>query len=208
LSPKKFEQGRGIKAQESFPAVVKGYKLVFNLKAIPWDEPVMGNLQKDENYEVHGIVYKISPKQWKHVQLTEGNSRSYQVIETQAETYDKRFLRVFTLKSEINIVEGERPSLRYLSLLREGAKYYHLSEEYQNFLDNSPVNDPSFMSYMIYFVMILLIPFLMISGLCRLLKISEHIGWNIIRYVMNGFWRLRLYSRSSFPLTTPHPKFG
>ncbi|KAL4423211.1 hypothetical protein ABPG77_000003 [Micractinium sp. CCAP 211/92] len=96
--------------------------------------------------DVHGVLHRITPSQWAYVLETEGASKEdsedggYAVVTTTAVTYDgKQVEGVKTLTVPARIkqrLQGQEPlpSLRYLTLIREGAADYGLDPQYQAWL--------------------------------------------------------------------------
>ncbi|MBI3935670.1 MAG: gamma-glutamylcyclotransferase, partial [Betaproteobacteria bacterium] len=71
-----------------------------------------------------------------HLDATEGvPGRRYRHLWVEADDINGQPLRVVTYIADGNEVDG-RPSLRYLTLLREGARAHGLPEHYLRFLEN------------------------------------------------------------------------
>ncbi|CAI2170159.1 190_t:CDS:2, partial [Funneliformis geosporum] len=92
---------------------------------------------------LNGILYLISKQEYQHILNTEGGwgygdlGHGYKAIDVECITYDNQKLIAKTLSSQSASVEaGCQPSLRYLNLLRVGAKEHNLSPDYQDYLNS------------------------------------------------------------------------
>ncbi len=45
---------------DSTPAVLKDYRLYFNIRAMKWVEPSFANVKKEDGKEVHGVAVKMT----------------------------------------------------------------------------------------------------------------------------------------------------
>ena len=89
----------------------------------------------DPNAEVWGVLYRITRRELLHLDLTEGvPGRGYQRIEVEAEDRDGCAVRAFTYVARDNAVDG-KSSLRYITLIRDGARAHGLPENYIRFLE-------------------------------------------------------------------------
>lgn len=158
INKKVFEGRRRISPAESVPAVLPGWRLEFSQPGLPYAEPAFAAVEpQPEEVEdaaassggarqpdVHGVAHRITPSQWAYVLETEGGSggkedHAYKVVEATAVDYSGRELVVLTLTVSPKIkarLQGRHalPSLRYLTLIRDGAKDYGLTPEYQAWL--------------------------------------------------------------------------
>lgn len=108
--------------------------------------PQQAQQQQQRRPDVHGVLHRITPSQWAYVLETEGASKEdsddggYAVVTTTAVTYDGQEVQgVKTLTVPARIKErlqGQEalPSLRYLTLIRDGAADYGLDPAYQAWL--------------------------------------------------------------------------
>jgi cation transport regulator ChaC len=131
-----FRIRRGIEALEYRSGRVKGYQLRFNLDGRPKGKSAPANLHPDPNAEVWGILYRITRRELLRLDLTEGvPGRGYQHIEIDAEDRDGRVVRAIAYMARGKEVDG-KPSLRYITLIRDGARAHGLPENYIRFLDS------------------------------------------------------------------------
>jgi hypothetical protein len=105
-----------------------------------------GSSSSSSQPDCHGVVHRITPSQWRYVLETEGASgednedHGYRVVQATATCYDGKQLPVVTLTvpPKINArLQGctALPSLRYLTLIREGAEQHGLAPEYRAWLN-------------------------------------------------------------------------
>ena len=162
MSRKKIENrglnGTKIELQTMEPAVVPNYRLSFNMRGFPPLEPGMGSLEpvdsgvksllKYEHGECHGALIKLTPENYEKVMRSEGvgNGRSdqgYEEIIVDAYPYGKpgKPVKAVALRARdhVRLNYDPRPSVRYMSILKEGAKELGLRPCYQDFLERHPV---------------------------------------------------------------------
>jgi gamma-glutamylcyclotransferase len=83
-----------------------------------------------------GILYKITRRDLLRLNSTEGiPGRGYRPVWLQADDMDGNPLTAITHVAAGKEVDG-RPSLRYISLLREGARFHGLPEHWVRLLDS------------------------------------------------------------------------
>jgi gamma-glutamylcyclotransferase len=127
---------RGIQALECRPGRIKGYRLRFNLDGRPRGKAAPANLHPDLEAEVWGVLYRITRRDLLRLDSTEGvPGRGYQHVEIEAEDRDGRMVHVVTYMAQGNEVDG-KPSLRYITLLRDGARAHGLPETHIRFLES------------------------------------------------------------------------
>ncbi|KAF5826666.1 hypothetical protein DUNSADRAFT_2402 [Dunaliella salina] len=102
-------------------------------------------------HTVHGVAHLLRWDDWARVLLTEGVlppftqivQVGYQVIRVRCELYNGEWVYADTL-SAAPAFRGDpwtsRPSLRYLSLLREGARHHGVDPDYCSLLDKQPAS--------------------------------------------------------------------
>ncbi|RIA80874.1 hypothetical protein C1645_744940 [Glomus cerebriforme] len=90
---------------------------------------------------LNGVLYLISKEDYQRILMTEGGwgyddlEYGYKAIDVECITYDNQKIVAKTLSSApASIESGCQPSLRYLNLLRVGAKENNLSPAYQDYL--------------------------------------------------------------------------
>lgn len=131
-----FRERRGMCPLEWRPGRIRGYRLRFNLEGRPKGKAAPANICPDANAEVWGVLYKITRRDLVRLDATEGvPGRRYRPIWLNAEDIDGSPLQAVTYIAQGNEVDG-RPSLRYLTLLREGARAHGLPASWLCFLDS------------------------------------------------------------------------
>lgn len=86
--------------------------------------------------KIWGVLYRITRRDLVHLDSTEGvPGRRYRHLWIAAEDMEGRPLQAVTYIADGNPVDGN-PSLRYLTLLREGARAHGLPEHWISFLKN------------------------------------------------------------------------
>ncbi len=130
-----FRERRNMRPIEWRPGRVKGYRLRFNLEGRPRGKAAPANISPDPAAEVWGVLYKITRADLIHLDRTEGvPGRRYRQLWVDAEDGDGKALCVVTYIADGKGMDG-KPSLRYLTLLRDGARAHKLPEHYLRFLD-------------------------------------------------------------------------
>ena len=130
-----FRERRGMRPAEWRAGRVKGYRLRFNLEGRPRGRAAPANIAPDPGAEVWGVLYRITRKQLLHLDSTEGvPGRRYRHLWVEAEDVEGNALRAVTYIAEGKETDGN-PSLRYVTLLREGARAHGLPEHYLRILD-------------------------------------------------------------------------
>jgi hypothetical protein len=161
MSRKKLENrgadGTKISIKYMEAAVVKKYRLAFNLKGFPPIEPGMGSLEPIEEKskalltyehgECHGALVKLTPENYEKVMRSEGITgradQGYDEIVVDAYAYSRpgKPVKAVALRARdhVRLKFDPCPSLRYMKILREGAKELGLKPCYQEFLAKHPV---------------------------------------------------------------------
>jgi len=131
-----FRERRGMQPIECRPGRVKGYRLRFNLEGWPKGKAAPANISPDPNTEVWGVLYRITRADLLYLDWTEGvPGRRYRHLWADAEDIDGKSLRIVTYIADGKEQDGN-PSLRYIALLRAGARAHGLPEAYLRFLDS------------------------------------------------------------------------
>jgi gamma-glutamylcyclotransferase len=131
-----FRLRRGIEAREYRSGRIRGYRLRFNLDGRPKGQAAPANLHPDPKTEVWGVLYRITRWDLMRLDSTEGvPGRGYRHKLLEVEDADGRLVQAFTYMAQGNEVDG-RPSLRYITLLRDGARAHRLPAGYVRFLED------------------------------------------------------------------------
>jgi gamma-glutamylcyclotransferase len=113
-----------------------GYRLRFNLQGRPKGGTAPANLCPDPKAEVWGVLYRITRRDLMRLDSTEGvPGRGYRHVVVEAEDTDGRRLNAVAYIAPGREVDG-KPSLRYITLLRDGARAYGLPAHYIRFLES------------------------------------------------------------------------
>mmetsp|Transcript_22244 Transcript_22244/g.52622 ORF Transcript_22244/g.52622 Transcript_22244/m.52622 type:complete len:334 (-) Transcript_22244:137-1138(-) len=162
MSRKKVENrglnGTKIEIKSMEAAVVPKYRLAFNLRGFPPIEPGMGTLEpvesgtkallRYEHGECHGALIKLTPENYEKVMRSEGvgvgrSDQGYEEIVVDAYPYrhPKSPVKAIALRARdhVRLNYDPRPSARYMTILKEGAKELGLRPCYQDFLERHPV---------------------------------------------------------------------
>ncbi|MBA3516901.1 MAG: gamma-glutamylcyclotransferase [Rhizobiales bacterium] len=131
-----FRERRGMRPLEWRPGRVEGYRLRFNLEGRPKGKAAPANICLDPDAEVWGVLYKITRAGLLQLDATEGvPGRRYRPIWLDSKDIDGNPMKAVTYIAEGKETDGN-PSLRYLTLLREGARVHGLPAHWLRFLDD------------------------------------------------------------------------
>lgn len=131
-----FRERRGMRPLEWRAGRVRGYRLRFNLEGRPKGRAAPANVFPDPQAEVWGVLYRITRRDLVHLDSTEGvPGPRYRHLWVDAEDIYGRPLKAVTYIADGNEVDGN-PSLRYLTLLRAGARAHGLPDHYIRFLES------------------------------------------------------------------------
>ncbi len=131
-----FRERRAMRPIEWRPGRVKGYRLRFNLEGRPRGKAAPANISPDPDAEVWGVLYRITRADLLHLDWTEGvPGRRYRHLWADGEDIDGNGLRIVTYIADGKEQDGN-PSLRYIALLRAGARAHGLPDAYLRFLDS------------------------------------------------------------------------
>lgn len=130
-----FRERRGMRPAECRIGRVRGYRLRFNLDGRPRGRAAPANISEDAGSEVWGVLYRITRRELVRLNASEGvPGRRYRPVELVAEDIDGAPLRIVTYIADGHEEDGN-PSLRYLTLLREGARKQGLPAHWIAYLD-------------------------------------------------------------------------
>ena len=130
-----FREWRRMCPSEWRPGRVRGYRLRFNLEGPRGGSTPYANLCADPAAEVWGVLYKITRRDLVRLGATEGVPWwRYRPLWLDADDIGGTALWAATLMAKGD-ENDYTPSLRYLTLLREGAQAHGLPEHYIRFLE-------------------------------------------------------------------------
>ena len=131
-----FRERRGMRPKEWRAGRITGYRLRFNLDGRPKGKAAPANISLDKEGEVWGVLYRISRRELVQLNATEGvPGWRYRPLWFIAEEIGGNPLDAVTLIADGKDQDG-RPSLRYLTLLREGAREHGLPGHWVSFLES------------------------------------------------------------------------
>ena len=131
-----FRKRRRMQPVEQRIGRIRGYRLRFNLEGRPKGRAAPANLAPDAGSEVWGVLYKLARRDLLRLDATEGvPGRGYRPQWFEAEDRAGRVLPAVAYIARGNEIDGT-PSLRYLTLLREGARANGLPVYWLQFLDS------------------------------------------------------------------------
>jgi cation transport regulator ChaC len=123
-----FRERRRMRPLEWRAGRIKGFRLRFNLNGRPPGKAAPANICPDPDAEVWGVLYKITRREMLRLNSTEGvPGGRYQPTWLTVEDSNGQPVTAMAYVADGNPVDG-RPSLRYISLLRDGAKAHGLPE--------------------------------------------------------------------------------
>ncbi len=131
-----FVHRRGIRPLERRVGRVGGYRLRFNLQGRPKGKAAPANISPDKEHEVWGVLYKITRRELLRLDSTEGvPGRGYRPTWINANDKDGNPVPAIAYVAK-GMDSDSHPSHRYISLLREGAKFHGLPEHWVQLLDS------------------------------------------------------------------------
>lgn len=131
-----FCERRGMRPREWRTGRITGYRLRFNLEGRPKGKAAPANISEASDMEVWGVLYRINMRELVRLNASEGiPGRRYRPLRVTAEDGDGNLVEAVTYIADGKEEDGN-PSLRYLTLLREGAREHGLPEHWISLLDN------------------------------------------------------------------------
>jgi cation transport regulator ChaC len=131
-----FRVRRGIQPLECRSGRIEGFQLRFNLQGRPKGKAAPANLCRNPAAEVWGVLYRITRRDLMRLDSTEGvPGRGYRHVMVEAEGADGLRVQATTYIAQGREVDG-KPSLRYITLLRDGARAHRLPAHYIRFLES------------------------------------------------------------------------
>ncbi|KAJ3049839.1 hypothetical protein HK097_009163 [Rhizophlyctis rosea] len=144
---------RQVKPLEAIPVTCEGYRLAFDCRGLPYFEPAFASIRPIEPTTngtdpvprtLHGVAFKITKRAYQHIRQTEGGGGhddigylDITVTCTPYPSYPSTPIQAHTLLFK-SAHPNLHPSLRYLNLLRDGAREFKLDPSYIAYLDNFP----------------------------------------------------------------------
>jgi gamma-glutamylcyclotransferase len=131
-----FRVRRRMQPAEQRVGRIRGYRLRFNLDGRPKGRAAPANLALDPGAEVWGVLYKVTRRDLLRLDATEGvPGRGYRPQWFEVEDRDGHVVPAVAYIARGQEADGN-PSLRYLTLLREGAQANGLPGHWLQFLDS------------------------------------------------------------------------
>jgi cation transport regulator ChaC len=129
-----FLQRRGMRPAEWRAGRITGYRLRFNLDGRPRGKAAPANICLAAHSEVWGVLYRISLRDLVRLNASEGvPGRRYRPVWLTAHDSDANPLHAVAYLADGNETDG-KPSLRYITLLTEGARAHDLPAHWIEFL--------------------------------------------------------------------------
>ena len=131
-----FLERRGMRPKEWRAGRIKGYRLRFNLEGRPRGRAAPANISPRRDAEVWGVLYRITRRDLVRLDASEGvPGWRYRSIWLAAEDRDGNGLAAVTYIADGKSKDG-KPSLRYITLLRDGARMHGLPAIWISYLEN------------------------------------------------------------------------
>jgi len=131
-----FRERRRMRPLEWRVGRLGGYRLRFNLDGVPKGRSAPANVCLDDDAEVWGVLYRITRKQMVWLNLSEGvPGGRYRPTWVRVEDLAGNVVDAMTYVASGHPVDG-RPSVRYIQLIREGARAHGLPAPWLELLDN------------------------------------------------------------------------
>ncbi|HTI84031.1 MAG TPA: gamma-glutamylcyclotransferase family protein [Acetobacteraceae bacterium] len=131
-----FRERRRMKPTEWRVGRLQGYRLRFNLEGRPIGKAAPANICSDGSCEVWGVLYRITRRELLRLDSTEGvPGRNYRHILVPVEDANGNMVTAVTYMAKGREADG-RPSRRYITLLRDGARAHGLPAVWLEFLDS------------------------------------------------------------------------
>ena len=140
LCPEKRVNRANLRIEEVVPGELQDWRLAFNLRTIPWLEPSMAGIDPAPGQSMHGVLLRFNTESFKALLQSEGDGHAYQLEPVTVDAYDGRQIKAVAFRAlpHRRLKEDVPPSLRYLKLLRNGARESGLHPDYIKWLDALP----------------------------------------------------------------------
>jgi cation transport regulator ChaC len=131
-----FLERRRMRPLEWRAGRLKGYRLRFNLDGTPKGKAAPANVRPDPDAEVWGVLYRITLREMVRLNSTEGvPGGAYHPTWLPVEDANGETIEAMTYVAVGNPEDGQ-PSLRYIKLLRDGAKAHGLPDAWLQLLES------------------------------------------------------------------------
>lgn len=204
MYPNVLSGRRKIHPIESIAGVLEGWQLTFDLRGVPGIEPCFGNIKENPTAEVHGVLHKMTGKEFKHLLATEGgggvDENGYIPIKLNVRAYDNRSIEAYALvvrqASPIILREFAQPSSRYMTLLCNGATHHKLHPLYIKYLQSLLSHERSIPVTIVVIIQVLILFFLsapvwiphVLYSICTNQKARARS--HTLTAMMNSLWRI------------------
>ncbi len=130
-----FIERRRMRPSEWRVGRLPGFRLRFNLGGNPKGRAAPANIEAAPDAEVWGVLHRITLRELVRLNVTEGvPGPRYQPLELPIEDGDGKFVTAVAYIADGNPRDGN-PSLRYITLLRDGAREHGLPDHWIAHLD-------------------------------------------------------------------------
>ena len=130
-----FRKRRRMRPLEWRVGRIKDYRLRFNLEGRPRGKGAPANIEPCPGEEVWGVMYRITWRDLVRLDSTEGvPGGAYRRLWLAAEDVGKRHIEVAAYSAQGKETDGN-PSLRYINLMREGARAHGLPRHWATRLE-------------------------------------------------------------------------
>ncbi len=130
-----FRLRRGMQPIEWRAGRITGYRLRFNLEGRPKGKAAPANISNEKEAEVWGVLYRISRRELVRLNASEGiPGRRYRPLWLAVEDTSGNPVQSVTYIADGKERDG-KPSLRYITLIREGARAHGLPEHWISLLE-------------------------------------------------------------------------
>ncbi|MCZ6741053.1 MAG: gamma-glutamylcyclotransferase [Alphaproteobacteria bacterium] len=130
-----FRERRKMQPLEWRAGRILGYRLRFNLEGRPKGRAAPANISADEDAEVWGVLYRLTRRELVRLSASEGiPGWRYRPIWLAAEDSGGSPIDAVTFVADGKATDGN-PSLRYITLLRNGARAHGLPGHWIAYLD-------------------------------------------------------------------------
>ena len=132
-----FEGRRRMRPREARVARLPGYRLRFNLDGRPHGRSAPANICPDPEAEVWGVLYRMTRRDLIQLDATEGvlRARGYRHLWTEVQDREGGIVHAVTYMAHGKEHDGN-PSLRYITLIRDGARAYGLPADHLEYLES------------------------------------------------------------------------